>query len=113
MELICNGNQHDNCKIFYIFFFYDSDISKSPTDLKISPILARFPLLCQSIKTSITGMACPKNFQRLPKNVVPKHYKLKLTPDLEKFTFEGSEDITVEVSYFQKQKSEANNFCEI
>ncbi|KAK3768872.1 hypothetical protein RRG08_021880 [Elysia crispata] len=42
-------------------------------------------------------MACPKNFQRLPKNVVPKHYKLKLTPDLEKFTFEGSEDITVEV----------------
>ncbi|GFR58996.1 puromycin-sensitive aminopeptidase [Elysia marginata] len=40
---------------------------------------------------------CQKNFQRLPKNVAPKHYKLKLKPDLEKFTFEGWEDITLEV----------------
>ncbi|GFO32573.1 puromycin-sensitive aminopeptidase [Plakobranchus ocellatus] len=42
-------------------------------------------------------MDCRKAFQRLPKNVVPKHYKLKLKPDLEKFKFEGSEEISVEV----------------
>ncbi|RUS74701.1 hypothetical protein EGW08_017531, partial [Elysia chlorotica] len=72
---------------------------KGPKKLHISSRTARFPLLSQSVNASrfTSSMACQKNFQRLPKNVVPKHYKLKLKPDLQKFSFEGSEDITVEV----------------
>lgn len=38
-----------------------------------------------------------KPFTRLPTNLVPRNYTLELTPDLEKFTFLGKLDITVEV----------------
>lgn len=34
---------------------------------------------------------------RLPRHVVPRRYALKLKPDLEKFTFDGEETITVNV----------------
>lgn len=39
-----------------------------------------------------------KPFERLPKNIVPSHYTLFLKPDLEKFFFEGSVLINIEVS---------------
>lgn len=39
-----------------------------------------------------------KKFERLPKDVVPTNYKLRLQPDLTAFTFAGSEEIDVEVS---------------
>ncbi|KAL8585740.1 hypothetical protein ACOMHN_056369 [Nucella lapillus] len=42
-------------------------------------------------------MAEKKKFERLPKNVIPANYKLRLQPDLSAFTFAGSEDIDVEV----------------
>ena len=38
-----------------------------------------------------------KPFERLPKNVVPQNYALTLKPDLKAFTFEGSEEISIEV----------------
>ncbi|CAH2039560.1 unnamed protein product, partial [Iphiclides podalirius] len=38
-----------------------------------------------------------KPFQRLPKNVVPKHYKLHLIPNLEKFTFSGKTEVKVSI----------------
>lgn len=38
-----------------------------------------------------------KPFERLPNNVLPTNYKIELTPDLEKFTFLGKLEITVEV----------------
>ncbi|XP_013146811.1 PREDICTED: aminopeptidase M1 isoform X2 [Papilio polytes] len=38
-----------------------------------------------------------KPFQRLPKNVVPKHYKLQLIPNLEKFTFSGKTEVKVSI----------------
>lgn len=38
-----------------------------------------------------------KKFERLPKDVIPTNYKLRLQPDLAAFTFAGSEEIEVEV----------------
>ncbi|KAM3966164.1 puromycin-sensitive aminopeptidase [Aphomia sociella] len=38
-----------------------------------------------------------KPFQRLPKNVVPKHYNLELVPNLEKFTFTGKTAVKVSI----------------
>ena len=35
---------------------------------------------------------------KLPKTVVPLHYALDLTPDLDKLTFSGSESVDVEVT---------------
>lgn len=39
-----------------------------------------------------------KPFQRLPNNVIPKHYALELIPNLEKFTFKGKTAVKVSVS---------------
>ena len=34
---------------------------------------------------------------RLPRTVVPRHYRLRLEPDLEQAVFAGSAEVTVEV----------------
>ena len=39
-----------------------------------------------------------KPFERLPTDVVPRNYKLELTPDLTGFTFKGRLEITAEVA---------------
>ncbi|MEJ7617587.1 MAG: M1 family metallopeptidase [Pyrinomonadaceae bacterium] len=36
-------------------------------------------------------------FGQLPKNVVPQHYDLTITPDMKTLTFKGSESITIDV----------------
>ena len=41
-----------------------------------------------------------KPFQRLPSDVIPTNYKLRLQPDLQAFTFQGSSEISVQVMYF-------------
>jgi hypothetical protein len=41
-----------------------------------------------------------KAFSRLPKHVIPINYALRLKPDLCKLTFEGHEDIDVQVRWF-------------
>ncbi|NP_001268818.1 puromycin-sensitive aminopeptidase-like isoform X1 [Bombyx mori] len=38
-----------------------------------------------------------KPFQRLPNNVIPKHYALELIPNLEKFTFKGKTAVKVSI----------------
>ncbi|XP_077862985.1 puromycin-sensitive aminopeptidase isoform X1 [Saccoglossus kowalevskii] len=43
-------------------------------------------------------MSEKKTFERLPKNVVPKNYSLRLQPDLKAFTFAGNEVVTIEVT---------------
>ena len=40
-----------------------------------------------------------KPFQRLPTAVLPRNYKIELTPDLEQFVFSGKLEISVEVCY--------------
>ena len=46
---------------------------------------------------SFCDMTEQKTFQRLPQDVVPHNYALRLTPDLNAFTFEGQELISVKV----------------
>ena len=36
-------------------------------------------------------------FERLPTNVVPRNYRVELTPDLKALTFRGRLDVTAEV----------------
>ena len=43
-------------------------------------------------------MSEKKKFKRLSKSVKPVNYKITLKPDLEAFTFSGSEEIDIEVS---------------
>lgn len=38
-----------------------------------------------------------KPFSRLPSDVIPKNYAIRLKPDLSKLTFEGQQAITVQV----------------
>ena len=47
---------------------------------------------------SYCDMSDKKAFQRLPQDVVPHNYALRLTPDLNAFTFEGQELISVKVN---------------
>ncbi len=47
--------------------------------------------------TILDKMAKPNVFQRLPADVVPKHYNLELKPDLVGFTFAGNVSIQIQV----------------
>lgn len=46
----------------------------------------------------LSTMSQKKPFERLPKDVTPVNYKLKLIPDLLAFTFDGQERILLKVS---------------
>ena len=46
---------------------------------------------------AVSTMKEKKPFERLPTSVLPKNYKLTLTPNLTEFTFAGEEVIDVEV----------------
>ena len=43
-------------------------------------------------------MADKKPFSRLPQDVSPSNYAIRLQPDFSEFTFKGDQNITVEVS---------------
>lgn len=44
------------------------------------------------------GVTSIQGRELLPTNVIPRHYNLTLEPDLEKFTFEGTVVIDLEVA---------------
>ncbi|KAF6036203.1 NPEPPS [Bugula neritina] len=46
---------------------------------------------------SLSTMSAKKEFQRLPKTIVPSNYNVTLTPNLQDFTFAGNETISIEV----------------
>ena len=65
-------------------------------------------LLTKTLVSSVTGIQTKKMpeeqasdavkaFERLPKTIVPKNYSISLKPDLEKFVFDGSEIVTIEI----------------
>ena len=58
--------------------------------------LIRFGKMSSSVK---------KAFSRLPPSLIPVHYKLRLKPDLEKFTFQGWAQIQLKVKEETQQVS--------
>ena len=48
-----------------------------------------------------------KPFERLPKDVIPVNYVLRLQPDLKGFTFDGHEEIAVKVMHINLSNSVA------
>lgn len=50
----------------------------------------------ESEQSATNGTSKPA-FERLPKDVIPKNYQIRVEPDLEKFTFTGTETIEVEI----------------
>ena len=44
-------------------------------------------------------MTSTKKFERLSKNVIPINYDLSFKPDLEKYVFDGSEEILLQVTH--------------
>lgn len=69
-----------------------------------SQFLPESEFLQHRAKFCIHSLTMPvsKPFERLPKSVIPKHYNLKLKPDLKTFVFEGQETVKVEVSYCKR-----------
>ncbi|CAD5123517.1 DgyrCDS11856 [Dimorphilus gyrociliatus] len=56
-------------------------------------------------------MSQKKPFERLPKDVVPENYVLELTPHLSNFTFDGKQEIAIEVK--NETSSITMNSCDI
>ncbi|XP_001599897.2 puromycin-sensitive aminopeptidase isoform X2 [Nasonia vitripennis] len=52
-----------------------------------------------------------KPFHRLPTNVKPHHYKIELQPDLVGFTFDGKQDVSIEV--VESTNTVSLNSCDI
>jgi len=62
--------------------------------LQVTSISARFVA-----QTAVREkMPDRKPFSRLPKDVIPKNYAIRLKPDLSKLTFAGQQAITVQVA---------------
>lgn len=69
--------------IFFIIFFYRC---------------CRVFLIRSITKENYNMAVDKKAFKRLPKSIKPMLYDLYLKPDLQKFTFEGKETVSVNVS---------------
>ena len=81
---------------------YSKLLSWGPPSLFLSSTTKRWHLHRGTHTVSIAStlsskMPDKKEFQRLSQDVIPKNYALTLQPDLKAFTFEGKEDITIEV----------------
>merc|ERR1712186_319704 len=51
-----------------------------------------------SLKSNLQSFfRMPPAFERLPKGVIPQHYNLSLTPNIENFTFTGEVSIAVSI----------------
>lgn len=53
-----------------------------------------------------------REFKRLPKDVVPSNYNIRLKPDLDAFVFQGQEAIDVEVINAEQPKSTGDQLIE-
>jgi len=64
-----------------------------------SPAEAAVESACQTLSFDSTmPVAEKKPFERLPADVIPSHYNIRLRPNLVKYTFEGSQEIEVSVT---------------
>ncbi|XP_041987811.1 puromycin-sensitive aminopeptidase [Aricia agestis] len=66
----------------------------------VSRSLRYISVVCSTFSGVKEKVTMPENkpFRRLPKNVVPKHYELRLVPNLEKFSFTGKTRVKVSIN---------------
>ena len=103
----CTANQHFSCHFSspYLsrnFSTVRHKLFRWPVSQYISP---RYTRSRESVITfsvharKESTMASKEPFQRLPTDVKPMNYDISLTPNLKSFTFQGTEDISVEVGH--------------
>lgn len=76
----------------------------------VQPIKSSSPATVRFCSETTSKMPA-KQFERLPKNVVPKHYTMQLQPDLASFTFKGEQ--TIDVSVVEATKTIVMNSADI
>ncbi|KAF5280580.1 hypothetical protein FQR65_LT00331 [Abscondita terminalis] len=69
----------------------------SNTTTTVCGVVSCFRTYATAVHKAEVKMPEVKPFERLPTTVLPKHYKLVLTPDLKTFTFKGEVSIEIQV----------------
>ncbi|KAF5280581.1 hypothetical protein FQR65_LT00333 [Abscondita terminalis] len=70
----------------------------SNTTTTVCGVVSCFRTYATAVHKAEVKMPEVKPFERLPTTVLPKHYKLVLTPDLKTFTFKGEVSIEIQVT---------------
>lgn len=94
-------NEHSTCTKYGISAAYSHFLRDSK--------FLQYSVHCAKLHT--LTMPETKPFERLPKLVIPKHYNLKLKPNLKTFVFEGEEVINVEVRHWMLSCMECYCIC--
>ncbi|KAJ8317302.1 hypothetical protein KUTeg_005206 [Tegillarca granosa] len=94
--MFCTGRTivRNSLKINFLHNFIHTEITKVRTS---GFLLIKFRRL-QVSSRYCSNMPAKKDFERLPTNIRPVNYCLRLKPNLKSFTFEGTETIDVEVT---------------
>lgn len=102
-----------------VYSFDTSQVFKTFSNVALSnlhfqvrsrPIYRHSYIFRKSFIVTSRSMSEKKPFERLPKDVVPENYVLELQPHLSNFTFDGKQEIAIEVNY-RSSRIEHLNKC--